>query len=323
MHFVESLAIWLRNFEQLEERQAAYRFIKEHLVFISEAEMRHLVSLAYPGHIRPTLLRKAARELRVPNYAIAKIVASDAFQRSERQSLFLGLSDGARIDILRRMSELNNEQVYATYQLSNEKAADMLGELKSDLNSHAAGDRDTREGFKTLFLLDDFAGSGHSLLRQEDGSLKGKIAKCLDSLIDLNSRTHLLDLESLRVYIVLYLATQRALDTLNERLQLLGRQEWPPCEVTVVHVLNDNIRVDPQHDHEIDRLLVKYYDSSIMDKHLKKGGSDVIYGYAQGSLPLVLSHNTPNNSVYLLWADKPGLRTKALFPRVSRHREDL
>ena len=40
-------------------------------------------------------------------------------------------------------------------------------------------------------------------------------------------------------------------------------------------------------------------------------------------LPLVLAHNTPNNSVYLLWADKPDLRTKALFPRVSRHREEL
>ena len=67
----------------------------------------------------------------------------------------------------------------------------------------------------------------------------------------------------------------------------------------------------------------RYYDKSIMDRHLAKGGNDAKHGYAGCSLPLVLAHNTPNNSIYLLWADKPGLETKALFPRVSRHREEL
>ena len=59
-----------------------------------------------------------------------------------------------------------------------------------------------------------------------------------------------------------------------------------------------------------------------MDGHLGTGSQDVIHGYGGISLPLILAHNTPNNSVYLLWAEKPGLKTKALFPRVSRHREE-
>jgi hypothetical protein len=28
------------------------------------------------------------------------------------------------------------------------------------------------------------------------------------------------------------------------------------------------------------------------------------YGYANCALPLVLEHNTPNNSISLLWADR-------------------
>jgi len=34
---------------------------------------------------------------------------------------------------------------------------------------------------------------------------------------------------------------------------------------------------------------------------------------------VVLSHNTPNNSIYPLWAESAKL--EPLFPRVSRHKE--
>ena len=42
-------------------------------------------------------------------------------------------------------------------------------------------------------------------------------------------------------------------------------------------------------------------------------------GFADGRLPLVLSHNTPNNSIYLIWAED-GHKVLGLFPRVSRHK---
>ena len=60
-----------------------------------------------------------------------------------------------------------------------------------------------------------------------------------------------------------------------------------------------------------DALLHKYYDKSVEDEH--KGA--VVHGFAEVGLPLVLSHNTPNNSVYLLWEKK----TDPLFPRFERH----
>ena len=36
--FIESLALWLRQFETKEERRLAYDFVRERLIFISNAE---------------------------------------------------------------------------------------------------------------------------------------------------------------------------------------------------------------------------------------------------------------------------------------------
>ena len=65
----------------------------------------------------------------------------------------------------------------------------------------------------------------------------------------------------------------------------------------------------------------RYFDSDVVDEHYKKGKHDLPYlGFNECALPLVLNHNSPNNSVAILWlpADK---KYKGLFPRISRHRE--
>lgn len=321
MHFIESLATWLTNFTDYEERRDAYHFIKDRLIFVSDAEMRHLVGLSYPDYIRNILLQKAAEESAIPDYLVRQLLASPAFKKAERKSLFLGLSDGARVDVFRRMAGLSNEQVYGTYQLSDEKSKDMVRELRQALT--AFGYDSSGERFNTVFLLDDFAGSGDSLLREEDGELKGKIMKCLNTLRNDNDATELLDLTTLSFYVVLYMATRRAVEALAERMKEYWAPGLPKCAIVPLYILEHDVMVTRDRDPQFDRLLDYYYDNNVMDRHLEKGGPDVKHGYAGCSLPLVLAHNTPNNSVYLLWADKPGLRTKALFPRVSRHREEL
>jgi hypothetical protein len=62
MRFVESLALWLSQFQSPHEREVAYEFVKKQLIFCSTAELNHLVRITYPDHIRPLLLRKAAIE---------------------------------------------------------------------------------------------------------------------------------------------------------------------------------------------------------------------------------------------------------------------
>jgi hypothetical protein len=65
-----------------------------------------------------------------------------------------------------------------------------------------------------------------------------------------------------------------------------------------------------------------YSDPALIDLH--KG--DATLGYRDSRLPLVLSHNTPNNSIALLWADtserRDGKSRHALFTRYERHSAD-
>lgn len=67
-------------------------------------------------------------------------------------------------------------------------------------------------------------------------------------------------------------------------------------------------------------LIRKYYDPLAKEQHPEWGG-DVPFGYKDGGLPLVIHHNTPNNSIFVLWAEDSEV-VRPLFPRVSRHRRE-
>lgn len=102
MRFVESLALWLEQFETDEERQVAYSFLRKKLVYFSSLEISNLVLTSYPDVIRPLLIKQVAVQKRIPEWQVTKIVESLEFEVLLRQSMFLGLSDGSRIDTFRR-----------------------------------------------------------------------------------------------------------------------------------------------------------------------------------------------------------------------------
>jgi len=135
MRFVESLAVWLYNFQKVEERRIAYEFIKKRLVFISEAEVHQLVSIAFPDAIRPILLREAASLLSIPDFKVSKIMNSTEYKLLCRKSLFLGLSDGAHIDNFRRTSGLSNEQVHVDYRIEDKTAQELGIKLRQDVQA--------------------------------------------------------------------------------------------------------------------------------------------------------------------------------------------
>src|SRR5262245_33261724 len=113
MRFVESLALWLQQFQMLDERKAAYAFVLSRLVFLSHAEMAHFSAIAYPDVIRPVFIEQAARDAEIAPFRVSQVLGTDAFKRLQGASLFFGLSDGARIDLFRRSNkELSHEQIF-------------------------------------------------------------------------------------------------------------------------------------------------------------------------------------------------------------------
>jgi len=328
MRFVESLALWLRQFKTIAERHIAYNFVKSKLVFYSSAEIAHLVSIAYPDNIRPLLITRSAQTLGIPEYLINHIVNNDEYKILRRQCLFLGLSDGARIDLFRRATntELSHEQICPTYEMSPEKSDAILVELRKNLEVFGVSKiKPANSLFRMIFLLDDFSGSGLSCLRKDsnDNKMIGKMAKLRDQLLSAKTLGKLVNTDDLHIGIVLYIATKCAVDYLKPILKELF-QQFPKltCDVHVVNILDETVRLNGTHDSDFLGLADSYYDPNIEDEHTRKGGTGVKHGFAGCALPVVLSHNTPNNSMFLLWANRDDVKVRGLFPRVSRHRSE-
>jgi hypothetical protein len=323
--FIECLARWLLQF-QPAERAAAYDFVRKRLVFLSAAEMRHLVEEAFPTIIRPRILALAAEAEGTPPWRIRSVADSQAYKLLLRRTLFLGLSDGAHTDMFRRANpEISNEQIWHAYDYSDWKAKDLGAKLARDLEKLLGRDPKPEEAkFKLVCLLDDFTASGRTYLRaSEDGKgFSGKVATIFKRLRNKDEAlASFLDADRLEALIVIYVAASQAVEHLNSELPTLALPS-ERIELEVVHQLPPELRLAPPSDASILGLAKqdRYFDKQAETDATRVGGEEVRYGFADGRLPVILSHNTPNNSLYLLWAE-PWHKVRGLFPRVSRHRD--
>jgi len=138
MRFIESLVKWLEQFNTPEEKKIAYNFFISKLIFISNDQIAHFVNITFSekvnpiliAKVNPILIAKSATKLNVKPYLVAQITGSKEYSEMLRRSLFIGVSDGSRIDLCRRSKrEISNEQVFPSYYIEAGKAADMIKEL--------------------------------------------------------------------------------------------------------------------------------------------------------------------------------------------------
>ncbi len=326
MRFIEKFALWLEQFKP-EDRKIALEFIENKLVFISHAEMNLLVSSSYPDLIKDILVGKIASETSIASWKIALITATIEYKALKRKSLFCGLSDGARTEIFRRSNPgiISHEQVYLTYELSADRALEMSKKLTTDLTEIYGFEPQADDArFKMLFLLDDFSASGTSYLKYKDdkGDFAGKIAQLYKNLYNQKEIFNsVFDLDNLEVYLVIYLCTEQAL---NQIKNSIDNPRWPypkKLKLKPIHIIPNSLKLTNGIDDRFIELCEndEYYDAhSIEDEHT---GKNLYLGYRNCALPLVLGHNTPNNSVSILWSYDNSKKFKGLFPRIPRHKE--
>lgn len=318
--FIESLALWLNRFD-VDDRSAALELVEKNLIFFSDREVSHLVEMAYPDLIVQERLRLVSEEYGIRLHKVGELSGHRRFKELQLKSLYLGLSDGARTNELRRASshQINNEQIWQAYELGDQKSESMRKDLKEELENE--GFQAEPPHFNLIWLLDDFSGSGNTCIRydSERKTYGGKLSK----VYELLHRRELIDPSHYEVFLVLYIATRQAIDHIeywSERFT--SERGFKPLQLRVMCPLERNLALTEQQTPSLGALLAKeeYFDVRANDKHMKVGGANGRLGFANCALPVVLSHNTPNNSVYLLWGpeqfDYPGL-----FPRVVRHRD--
>ncbi len=316
--FHVALLNWLSQFPTVQQRQTAYRFVKERLIFVSQREMHHLVSLFLPI-IEDLARKRVARLLKIPLFETWR--EQNALARLDllrRRTLYVGLSDGARIDVFRRYNEglVSNEQVVAFSEISADKWEDLQSELWKSLALY--GPSPYKDQFEAVCLVDDFSGSGSSLIRMQDGKWKGKVPKFYKAN---EGRIGTQLAEGCALHIHHHLSSDQAKRQIEADLRLFA-ETHPKFTYSwsFSYVLPADIVVqagDP--DVDLIALLKDWYDNKIEDDHT---GRNIWFGYKDCGLPLVLEHNTPNNSVALLWAASPNdgrPRMKPLFARRKRH----
>lgn len=323
MRFLESLVAWLQQFETAADREVAYRFVRERLVFISPAERERLVALLYPRVVNPRVLRAAARDLGIAHW---QVLASEegraALDKQRRATLFLGLSDGARLDSFRHMhvGAISNEQVVVGVQLAKDKWEDLLTNLRKDAQDEAAL-------FQRVILVDDFTASGTSFIRLRDDVWKGKLRRFYDALDDSCVSLFREDYE---LVIHHHIGTPKAETQLQKDVALYladrhakGHSCPAPPAVTFGHRYDDTIAVSDTDDPEFIALAEKYFDAKLVTPHTQTGGSKRLWlGYGECRLPIILDHNTPNNTFAILWGDttgEDGHPMRPLFRRRQRH----
>jgi hypothetical protein len=323
--FHVALLNWLSQFECRQDKRTAYEFIKSRLVYVSQREMHHLVGLMMPI-IERCARQRVASELQIPLHLThIETSAIDRLRILRRRTLYVGLSDGARIDVFRRYNEgkVSNEQVVAFSEITKHKWEDLQKELTKSLHQQFGLSLDesvAASTFEAICLVDDFSGSGSSLLRfdEKSGSWKGKIKKFYDSTVPYigayvspNSILHVHH----------HLASKKAQAQISSDVALFqGAHTLLELKTSFSHVLSADIVIHDECGADaLSSLIKEHYDIGIEDEHT---GENIWYGYKQCGLPLILEHNTPNNSVALLWAESDkssATRMKPLFTRRKRH----
>ena len=316
--FIENLTLWLNQFEKVEERRVAFEFVKERVVFISQGELYHLINSIYPDILKP-IFREQVKEICCKNHIKDAFTKKKLMDIVRRQSLIFGLSDGARLDVFRRSAPvISNEQVCISYEITNERMESIFDEIKKDSKEYEdlyQYEKVSKDKIFNIFLLDDFSGSGISYLRKEktqDGKdvWKGKIKKVIKQLGEKLHGKETLD--SINIHLILYLATEKAKKNIETQIKSFCQENNINI---VVHILQDIHPYIP--NIEMEKLMKEYHDSRIEDSHYKKGKHDNPFlGFDEGSLPLVIYHNTPNNSFPIIWSGE-----NPLFPRVTRHKD--
>ena len=329
--FVGNFYLWLSQFKDLQEKELMYEFVRKYIIYINSNQVSHLIDLLYNTKIIPLIREKVvadfnARGEKVNKFNYRVLDNSPEFKSHKRKTLFIGLSDGSHIDIIRRNSYLDNDQVLTNYYPDDTKIED----LAKNLTTSKELENDSVKKFESIVLIDDFTASGSSFIRKKDGKWGGKLPKFFDAVCG-NQEFKNLFTEGLEVHLYFLIATENALNHISTLLsEFTKNYEGLTVEVDCIQALDDAAKFTNHQEQEAKDILSIigkqcYINEPELTSAYKESYApgDLRYhlGYKQCALTVVLNHNTPNNSLPIIWQPKRGGADPLypLFYRITRH----
>src|SRR3546814_871404 len=187
--------------------------------------MQRIIEACVPETVTPYLRRLAADQVGIaPHEVWGNSTGAEAFRKLLRRCLFVGLSDGARIDILRRANagRLSQEQIVPMMNVDKKKWEDLGETLRKEEGEDAT--------FDHIYLIDDFTASGTTFIRQVDGEWKGKLKKFNAVVVEARKAAEADGVpfpiaKNYSVHIHHYVSTNQARVALVNRIKIAD-QEW-------------------------------------------------------------------------------------------------
>lgn len=330
--FVGNFYLWLSQFKNLQERQLMYEFVRKYIIYINSNQVSYLIDLLYNTKVIPLIRSKVvddfnAKGAKISKFNYKQLDNSAEFKSHKRKTLFIGLSDGSHIDIIRRNSYLDNDQVLTNYYPDDNK----IEGLTKDLASSKEVEHDAVKKFESIVLIDDFTASGSSFIRKKaDGSFGGKLPTFFET-IEKSQKFKDLFTERFEIHLYFLIATNNSLGHIRNLLnEYMAAHDNLTVEVDCVHMLGEEAKFTSHTEPEAAAMMniisnpLYVNEPALTDAYKESypdGNKDYHLGYKQCALTVVLNHNTPNNSMPIIW--QPGRggndRLYPLFYRITRH----
>ena len=184
-------------------------------------------------------------------------------------------------------------------------------------------------------MIDDLTASGTTLLRRNPKNKRewiGKLKKLRNAINNAEESGIKIFEDGWSLYVHHYIGNQKAIENINKNSsdadkELNGKEWFGKISYTFGMIIPEYVAFNVESDRKINDLVEKYYDYDLDEEskeHLKQSGIESLkHGYGACGLPLILDHNTPNNSLPLLWAESKGKngahKMRPLFKRRQRH----
>lgn len=281
--FVYKLANWLNQFDTVFERKIMLDFISEKLVYVSEKEIYEIIRTIVPDILLPIYKKRYQQK----------------WYQYLCQTIFIGMSDGAHMDLFRYYNELlDNHQVHMEYELADTKCENIIRKIKKNIIIEGCNEIN-------IVLLDDFSGSGIGYFRYEN-SWKGKMYKSLNSIIKNFS-----SYKKIKVFFIPYFLTLKAYTYI---LDCVSKLYHNSVEFMIIPARKvSQIDISKEEECIINK---KFNNDLFNDPNYMIGKHEKPYlGFDQTQICFVLYHNTPNNSLPIIWSGE-----NALFKRKNRHK---
>ncbi len=300
---------WLSNFEKEQEREYAL-YMLSRLMFFNSSNIRHLLKSLYRDLFRYPIIEEIRR---ANGNTMDEFVIENLYRKELNNTRFLGVGNPSESGVhllyyFRQENKIHKDLFVNTDDLIiYEKDKD--GKIQPKL-------RDKYKNVKRFVFIDDLCGSGDQATNDSSN-----VKRCVNNLRGFAKDAKV-------SYLMLFGMTKgievvRDSNLYNDVRAVVELDESYKCFSDKSRYFNDGI-----HNKDIARDIAYQYGYQIWDKYLSLIGydecsrkmiaSEHALGYKKSQLLISMHHNTPDNTLPIIWFDEEESVWKPIFKRYNK-----